>query len=182
MQGTRSNATWPGHARARAALLCASLALAPVSARALPPGTDPPQAPDHAAIAQVLENYRIAVSTGDEVLFSTTLLDDRIPFFAVRSPPSPGPVPDARQIRGVAAFRRNVFHGGRRYTQRFDDIRIAQDGGLAQASLRFVTLRDDGSGGAGWKTLTLIDVGGQWKIASEFYTVRALTAAEAATP
>ena len=133
-------------------------------------------APDRIAIAQVLENYRNAVSTGDEALFSTTLLDDQIPFFAVSEARAPV---ESQQMRGVAAFRKAVFHSGRRYTQRFDDIRIAQDGALAQATLRFVTQRDDGSGASGWKTLTLLDTGGHWKIASEFYTVRRLTSADA---
>ena len=149
--------------------------------------TDAP-APAHAAIVQVLETYRTAVSTGDEALFATTLLDDDIPFHAVRAPGEVDPALDSRATRGVAAFRQSVFHGGRRYRQHFTDIRVAQDGALAQATLRFVTLRDDGSGGAGWKTLTLIDVGGRWKIASEFYTVGDATdadrsaAAQASTP
>lgn len=155
----------------------ACLALAIASSPAIGAPKDTP-APDHAAIAQVLENYRSAVTRGDEALFLTTLLDQQIPFHAVRDASSPETSLTSTQTRGVADFLRGVFHSGRRYQQRFDDIRIAQDGTLAQASLRFVTQRDDGSGGAGWKTLALVQVNGQWKIASEFYTVRSLTPAD----
>lgn len=163
--------------RARATLTGAFLALA-ATADALASTPKDTPAPDHAAIAQVLENYRSAVTRGDEALFLTTLLDDQIPFHAVRDASSPETSLNSQQTRGAAEFLRGVFHSGRRYQQRFDDIRIQQDGTLAQATLRFVTQRDDGSGGAGWKTLTLVKVGGQWKIASEFYTVRSLTAAD----
>ena len=168
--------------RARGAiLLCGCLALGTAWAQKTPSPHDTP-APDHAAIAQVLENYRKAVSTGDEALFSTTLLDDQIPFFGLGdAQPTPASLTSAG-IREVAGFRKSVFNSGRRYTQRFDDIRIVQDGALAQATLHFVTQRGDGDGGEGWKTLTLIDVGGQWKIASEFYTVRDLGDAKTSAP
>ena len=68
-------------------------------------------------------------------------------------------------------------HGGRDLDQTFEDIRIEREGDLAQVSLRFVT-RVVGSdqGGEGWKTLILLRTAGGWKIASEFYTVRALAA------
>jgi len=40
------------------------------------------------------------------------------------------------------------------------------------ASLNFLTQRlPDGGAGLGWKVLHLLKVRGQWKIASEFYTV-----------
>lgn len=160
------------HRNSLRAQLCGALLAGGVASAAVAAQTSP--ATDHAAIAQVLENYRTAVSSGDEALFSTTLLDDAIPFFAVGDGlPQPAGLA-ASQLQGVAAFRQRVFHGGRGYTQRFDDIRIAQDGALAQATLHFVTERDDGTGGEGWKILALVLVGGQWKIASEFYTVRAL--------
>lgn len=162
--------------RARATLAGALLA---VAAASIPLGAaQDTRAPDHDAIALVLENYRSAVTRGDEALFLTTLLDDQIPFHAVRDASSPQTSLNSQQTRGATEFLRSVFHSGRRYQQRFDDVRIQQDGTLAQATLRFVTQRDDGSGGAGWKTLTLVNVGGQWKIASEFYTVRSLTAAD----
>lgn len=160
----------------QAALLCASLATGPVWAQT---ATSPNQsAADQIAIARVLENYRLAVTTGDEALFSTTLLDDQIPFFAVSDAALPAST-DSQALRGVAGFRQSVFRSGRRYTQRFDAIQIVQHPGLAQAMLHFVTERSDGSGASGWKTLTLVNVAGQWKIASEFYTVAALPAAQA---
>lgn len=169
----------PWSARLFGAMLIAVIAFAAASAR---PAHAQPRAGDHAAIAQVLETYRRAVSTGDEALFSTTLLDDQIPFFAVVDGHAQAASLQSQQLRGVAQFRQNVFHSGRRYTQQFDEIRIAQDGALAQATLRFITRRGDGTGGAGWKTLTLVQVGGDWKIASEFYTVRAVQDAAPPTP
>jgi hypothetical protein len=44
---------------------------------------------------------------------------------------------------------------------------------MAQVWLHFITrVQGSHSGGEGWKTLTLLKVGGNWKIASEFYTAR----------
>ena len=75
---------------------------------------------------------------------------------------------------GLASrFRQAVFERGVRYTQHFYNVHIQQDGDLAQVSLDFVTkAMKSGDGGFGWKTLQLLKVRGQWKIASEIYTVR----------
>jgi hypothetical protein len=55
------------------------------------------------------------------------------------------------------------------HTQRFRNIHIEQDGALANVSLVFVNTTARGAAW-GWKTLQLLKVEGQWKIASEFYT------------
>jgi hypothetical protein len=130
---------------------------------------------DRGEIEKVLTNYRTALSTGDEALFMTTILDDQIPFFCAGEAASQDGSLRSSGTRDFASFRRSVFHSGRRYRQSFEHVHIEQDGSLAQASLHFVT-REEGSdrGSEGWKVLALLKVGGQWKIASEFYTARSL--------
>ncbi|CAN5368554.1 hypothetical protein BH10PSE1_BH10PSE1_29650 [soil metagenome] len=138
-------------------------------------GQDPASA-EVVAIEQVLQNYRTGVSNGDEALFVTTLLNDHIPFYAVRTAAEDVAAVDFPDLQGVPDFRQRIFHGGQRYQQTFDQIEIDQHGALAQASLHFVTrIRDSDQGGEGWKTLTLLKVAGRWKIASEFYTVAPLS-------
>jgi ketosteroid isomerase-like protein len=150
-----------------AALLCA---LAPFCQAA-----DAPPAPvpadfastgaDRAAIDRLLQTYTRAVSTKDQALFETLLLSKDIPF---------SDVPSATRDHGAAgtrhydAFRRGVFEG-LPFTQAFQDVHVAQDGPLADVSLVFVNTAPDGRSW-GWKTLQLLKVDGQWKIASEFYT------------
>jgi len=124
------------------------------------------------AIQGVLRDYRTAVSTGDEALFLTTLLDNQIPFFAVDAAADRVADPVFTDLQGVADFRLRVFHSGILYRQTFDQIKIDQHGALAQVTLHFVTrVRDSQEGGQGWKTLTLLKAGLRWKIVSEFYTV-----------
>ena len=48
-------------------------------------------------------------------------------------------------------------------------MKISQDGVLADVSLVFINTTANGSSW-GWKTLQLLKVNGQWKIASEFFT------------
>jgi hypothetical protein len=134
-----------------------------------------PLAGDRMDIEKVLTNYRTAVSTGDEALFMTTILDDQIPFFSAGEVASQDRSLTSVGTRDVATFRRSVFHSGRRYRQSFDQVHIEQHASLAQVSLHFIT-QEQGSndGGEGWKAITLLKVGGQWKIASSFYTVAGL--------
>lgn len=140
-----------------------------------------PNDADRHDIEKVLSNYPTAVSAGDEALFMTTILDDQIPFFSVGEKPSQADSLNSAQTRDFASFRRSIFHSDRHYRQTFDHIQINQDASLAQVSLHFVTrVVGSDSGGEGWKTLTLLKVGGQWKIASEFYTVRSLPAPHSA--
>jgi hypothetical protein len=146
------------------AVLSASL----VAAQAQPPAVPPSFAsigPDRVAIDALLANYTRAVSTKDQALFETLLLSRDIPFSDA------GSAIKARGPEGThryEAFRRGVFEGPA-FTQKFQDVHVDQDGPLAQVSLVFVNTDAHGSGW-GWKTLQLLKVDGQWKIASEFYT------------
>jgi hypothetical protein len=159
-----------------AAVLSAGLlALGPALSKDSKPA--PRSDEDRGQIEKVLTNYHTAVSTGDEALFMTTLLDDQIPFFSAGEAASQDGSLSSAATRDFASFRRAVFHSGRRYRQSFDRVHIEQDSSLAQVSLHFIT-REQGSnnGSEGWKVLALLKVGGQWKIASELYTARSLSA------
>jgi len=121
---------------------------------------------DRQAIETLLDTYTRAVSTKDQALFETLLLNKDIPFSDVDSA-----VKSQGAELGTAryeSFRRGVFEGPP-FTQKFQDVRIAQDGPLAEVSLVFVNSSTRGSSW-GWKTLQLLKVAGKWKIASEFYT------------
>ena len=133
----------------------------------------PVSAPDRAAIEQVLTNYTTAVTNSDEALFMTTLLDDQIPFFAAGDVATQPPSLKSPNTHAFAAFKRAVFHTNTRYRQTFDHVAIEQDKSLACVRLHFITrVVSSGAAAEGWKTLQLLKVGDQWKIASEFYTVR----------
>jgi hypothetical protein len=133
----------------------------------------PASAPDRAAIEHVLNNYTTAVTNSDEALFMTTLLDDQIPFFAAGDVTSQLPSLKSADTHAFAAFKRAVFHTNIRYRQTFDHVAIEQDKSLACVRLHFITrVVSSGAAAEGWKTLQLLKVGDQWKIASEFYTVR----------
>jgi hypothetical protein len=123
-------------------------------------------APDRSAIQALLDTYARAVSTKDQRLFETLLLSQSIPFSSVEAA-----ISAADRDNGTGnypAFRKGVFEGDR-FTQRFKDIHIKQDGALANVTLVFVNSREE-STSWGWKTLLLLKVAGTWKIASEFYT------------
>ena len=155
-------------------------AMAPV-AHAVPPppaafaGRHEATAEDRAAIERLLDTYRAAVKNGDEAGFAALLLNERVPFLTVEAADL-----DKLQARDVDVqrypdFRHAVFGSARRYEQRFDNVRILQDGALAQVSLDFVTVAaGTDQGGYGWKTLELLKVAGGWRIASEFYTAYGL--------
>jgi hypothetical protein len=127
---------------------------------------------DRAAIAAVLDRYTQCVTTGDEAGFRALLLDDDIPFSAV-SPASTARDVTSTSVRRYVDFRDAVFRSGQHFRQSFSNVRIEQDGPLAQASLDFVTRRGD-DGSVGWKVLQLVKTADGWKIASEFFTVRKL--------
>jgi ketosteroid isomerase-like protein len=130
---------------------------------------------DRQAIEQVLATYTKSVSDGDEKAFSALLLSDQIPFSSTQGMNLDGAHSSHVETRHYAAFRESVFESGIHYTQHFYNIHIEQDGVLAQASLDFVTqVTGSDKGGYGWKVLQLLKVGGQWKIASEFYTAHPL--------
>lgn len=144
------------------ALSASPLAAAPYRTP-VPPRFDSRGA-DRQAIEALLAHYTQAVSTKDQALFETLLLDKAIPFSGV---PLPGKG-EGTHIANYEGFRKAVFEGAP-FTQRFQDIHIEQDGPLAHVSLVFVNTAAKGQSW-GWKTLQLIKVGAEWKIASEFYT------------
>ena len=155
------------------ALLLASMA---ASAIAVPPAPaafagHAAKPDDDAAIRHLLDAYRAAVKNGDEAAFAALLLDEHVPFLAVQTSALVKANAERVDVQRYADFRTAVFGSARRYEQRFDNVRILQDGALAQVSLDFVTV-DAGTdqGGYGWKTLELLKVAGGWRIASEFYT------------
>jgi hypothetical protein len=130
---------------------------------------------EKAAIARVLSTYTTAVSHGDEAAFESILLNDQIPFSSTNELRLAKADPASVQMNHFARFKKAIFESGERFDQHFYNVRIEQDGDLAQVSLDFVT-RDavTKAGGYGWKSVTLLKVAGQWKIASELYTVYAL--------
>jgi hypothetical protein len=128
-----------------------------------------PDAADAQGINALLSNYTQSVSQGDRARFESQLLDTHIPFYGVGG----GRLNDVdlSTIQDYAGFRQAIFDGGVQFKQRFSNVSIAQVGNLAQVTLDYETAkRDDPYEGKGWKVMQLIKVGGQWKIASEFFT------------
>lgn len=121
---------------------------------------------DRGAIQAVLDTYTTAVSTKNRALFETLLPNTAIPFSGIPLVARSGS--PATKTANYEDFRKAVFEG-EPFRQQFRDIHIEQDGMLAQVSLVFVnTTANDRSWG--WKTLQLIKIGSQWKIAAEFFT------------
>lgn len=156
--------------------------LCPAMALEVPPGAAKHEvsAADQRAIKDLLATYTRAVSTCDEAAFSGILLNEQIPFFSTdglaRRDASQQP-PDTRKYQD---FRDAVFRSHQHLTQRFYNVSIEQDGELASVSLDFVTLLTGTQRGSyGWKTLQLIKIGGDWKIASEFYSADSLHLSDA---
>ncbi|WP_242185763.1 nuclear transport factor 2 family protein [Sphingomonas sp. CARO-RG-8B-R24-01] len=151
------------------AAAAATLSAAPLVAasyRTPVPTTFESRGADRRAIEAVLETYTKAVSTKNQALFETLLLNKAVPFSGIPVAQHAGStlVDTAR----YEDFRKGVFDG-EPFIQRFQDVHIAQDGELAQVSLVFVnsTAKEQIWG---WKTMQLVKVGGQWKIAAEFFT------------
>ena len=130
---------------------------------------------DRRAIETVLSTYAQSVSTGNEVAFESLLLGPDIPFAATRYLDGADVDPLHVDTHRYHEFRDAVFRSGKHYSQTFHNVRIEQDGVLAQVSLDFITrVTGTRQGGYGFKTLQLVKVGGHWKIASEFYTAHSL--------
>lgn len=133
------------------------------------PATFESTGPDRKAIETLLDTYTRAVSSKNQALFETLLLNRSIPFSGV-----PLSSANERALTGTAnyvSFRKAVFEG-RPFTQRFRDVHVQQDGSLAQVSLVFVNTTS-GQSTWGWKTMQLVKLGGKWKIAAEFFTSHA---------
>jgi len=156
-----------------------AIAMAPLAA----PAQDAPaflsqhqtSAEDRQAIGKLLETYTSSLSNGDQAGFEAILLDDQVPFSGTYELAGPGTEGKAIETRHYQNFRKSVFQSGKRFTQHFYNVHIDQDGALAQVSLDFITQEPKTGGGTyGWKTLQLLKIQGQWKIASEFFTANAL--------
>ncbi|PNG25450.1 hypothetical protein [Methylocella silvestris] len=130
------------------------------------PATFESRGADRRAIVKVLDTYTKAVSTKNQALFESLLLDKGIPFSGV--PLSRKDKDPTVNTSHYEEFRKAVFEG-EPFTQSFKDIHIKQDGTLAQVSLVFENSTATEKSW-GWKTMELIKVGGQWKIAAEFFT------------
>jgi len=128
-----------------------------------------PDAADARGIKALLTAYTQSVSQGDRARFESQLLDTHIPFYGVGG----GRLKDVglATIQDYAGFRQAIFDGGVQFKQRFSNVSIEQVGNLAQVTLDYETAKqDEAYEGKGWKVMQLIKVGGQWKIASEFFT------------
>jgi len=120
---------------------------------------------DPAAIKVLLATYTRAVSTKDQSLIETLLLNKAIPFSYI--PANGVPISD-HGTEKYEVFRKGVFEGAA-FTQRFEDVRILQHGGVADVTLVFVNTTTKSST-RGWKSMQLLKIDGSWKIASEFFT------------
>jgi len=127
------------------------------------------------AIEHVLSIYTKSVSQGDEAAFAAILLSDQVPFSSTAELHLGKADSLHVQTNRYSGFKHTVFESGRHFEQQFYNTRIEQDGDLAQVSVDFVTKDARTHEGVyGWKSLTLLKVSGQWKIASEIYTVYSL--------
>ncbi|MGH7083798.1 MAG: nuclear transport factor 2 family protein [Acetobacteraceae bacterium] len=151
-----------------ATVVASALAAAPGHADPIPSHFES-TGEDLKAINTLLANYTKAVSTKDQTLFETLLLDPSIPFASI---PAAGKTGADHETRKYEAFRKAVFEG-EPFTQQFRDVHIEQDGGLANVTLVFENARPTGKSW-GWKTMHLLKVDGRWKIASEFYSSHAV--------
>lgn len=145
--------------------LISALSILPAYAAPIPANFDSVGG-DKKAIEQLLEEYTTAVSTKDQARFETLLLNRSIPFSDVGSAIAAKGAGSGAQ--NYESFRKGVFEGDP-FEQRFQDIKIQQDGPLAEVSLVFVNSTATESSW-GWKTMQLLKVEGRWKIASEFFT------------
>jgi hypothetical protein len=121
---------------------------------------------DRQEIQALLDNYTRAVSSKNQKLFESLLLNRNIPFSHATSA-------EKKAVRdngthNYEEFRKSVFQGPQ-FTQRFQDVHITQDGKLAAVSLVFVNTSAS-EATWGWKTMQLLKVDGRWRIVSEFYT------------
>jgi len=127
------------------------------------------------AIEHVLSTYTKSVSQGDEAAFAAILLNDQVPFSSTDELHLGKAESLHMQTSRYSGFKHTVFESGRHFEEQFYNARIEQDGDLAQVSVDFVTKDARTHAGVyGWKSLTLLKVSGQWKIASVLYTVYSL--------
>lgn len=160
--------------------IASTMNMASVAAATLPSAVDflshyHTSTEDTQAILRLLNQYTTSVSNGDKDTFANLLLDDNVPFMAVRGVTNIVADSGVLDTRRYTDFRESVFSSGKKLEQAFFNVKVNQDGALAQVSLDFVTKQSGTqTGGFGWKLLHLLKINGHWKIASEFYTVRPL--------
>jgi len=154
-------------ARRWISLLATAIASAtPAPYRTAIPATFDSRGADREAIDRLLANYTKAVSTKDQALFESLLLNRAIPFSGV--PLSQRAQSTPIDTANYEDFRKGVFEG-EPFTQEFKKVHVEQDGMLAQVSLVFVNTTATNKSW-GWKTMQLVKVTGRWKIAAEFFT------------
>lgn len=130
-----------------------------------------PDSEDNVAIRKLLANYTASLASGNRSSFESQLLDLKLPFSHVKDGVHATYKSGLAAFQDYGGFRKVIFDSGKRYQQRFSNIRIEQVGSLAQVSLDYqTTLQGEAYEGKGWKVLQLIKLNGRWKIASEFFT------------
>lgn len=128
-----------------------------------------PSAVELQRLQQLLRIYTESVYDGDAKRFESQLLNLDIPFSGVAS--SLPPSTSTESVKNYAGFKKAIFDGGKRFRQRFTNLKFEQIGALAQISLDYETAEQHADfSSRGWKVLQLLKVGDDWKIASEFYT------------
>jgi len=128
-----------------------------------------PSAEENQGINAVLATYTSSVSDGNSQRFESQLLDLKIPFAGVWGDMAAST--NLTTIQDYAGFKKSIFESGKKFKQRFSNIKIEQIGAVAQVSLDYETaLKESSYDGKGWKVMHLLKVEGHWKIASEFFT------------
>lgn len=128
-----------------------------------------PSAQENQSINALLTTYTSSVSDGNSQRFESQLLDLKIPFAGVWG--NMAASANLATVQDYAGFKKSIFESGKKFKQRFSNIKIEQMGPVAQVSLDYETaLKESSYDGKGWKVMHLLKVDGQWKIASEFFT------------
>lgn len=159
-------------------LLCASLACGGAWAQTTGPashiGRRDSTPEDIAAITQVTEDFRSALTGKNSKLLSTLVLNSNILFSSPASPGMVGTVRDKTDIHfdgirsgGYAGFAEFIGNSPAQVEEKFYNIKIVQDGHLAWVMFDFEFLKDnkiENYGVESWQMLKAAD--GKWKIFS----------------
>ena len=152
-------------------MLLAPLAMLTMVAASPAHAAEPFNVPEEVkAIHALLDNYTQSVTQHDAKRFESQLLDQNIPFMGTYKLDKPGFVATSQSVADYSGFKAVIFGSKQRFSQVFKDVKIEQQGNMAQVSLQYITTDTaTGEGGGGWKILQLLKVHGEWKIASEFF-------------
>jgi hypothetical protein len=130
---------------------------------------------DRQTINTLLKSYTDSVKSGDQERFESLLLHLDIPFSGLRNLALYDANDETVDVRNYKTFKASIFDSGIAFDQQFYNLKIEQEGNLAQVSLDFVTTKTACDTQVyGWKVLHLLKIRGTWKIASEFYTANPL--------